>query len=225
MRRAPVAALALCAACGATTAYAHQGNPNYRSNVRSILPATPGLTAQILNFDDSLDLINHSGKTVVVYGYQHEPYLRILGNGTVQVNQRSPARFLNDQRFETVAVPASADPKAAPVWRTVDRTASYTWHDHRVHWMSTSLPPQVRDRKKRTKVFDWKVPASVGGRPASIRGTLFWQPRDEGGVPAGAIAGFAAFVLLSTAFVAVVRRRRAGADAGDPLARDSGEAW
>jgi hypothetical protein len=38
--------------------------------------------------------------------------------------------------------------------------------------MARTVPPQVKDEAERTKVFDWKVPLSVGGRPARLSGTL-----------------------------------------------------
>ena len=56
---------------------------------------------------------------VVVIGYQDEPYLRVGADGTVQVNDRSPARWLNEKRLADVPVPPSADPTAPPAWRTI----------------------------------------------------------------------------------------------------------
>jgi hypothetical protein len=209
MRRA----LALGAAAAlllAQSAAAHQGNPNYRSVVDSVTPAVKGLTLHVLNYDDRFELTNRSGQTVTIHGYDGEPYARVLANGTVEVNKRSPAYYLNDDRYADVKVPASADPKAAPQWSVVDKTGTVQWHDHRMHWMSKSMPPQVKDKSKRTKVFDYAVPLSVGGQPGAIRGTLFWQPGAGGGVPVGMIVGLVALVLVGLGAVVVVRRRRAG---------------
>jgi hypothetical protein len=94
------------------------------------------------------------------------------------------------------------------------------WHDHRMHWMSKSMPPQVKDKSKRTKVFDYAVPLSVGGQPGAIRGTLFWQPGAGGGVPVGMIVGLVALVLVGLGAVVVVRRRRASAETVE-----GAEAW
>jgi hypothetical protein len=224
-RRAVVAGAALLALLAAAPASAHQGNPNYRSVINGVSPAVPGLKLQILNFDDRLQLDNRTGKTVVVRGYQNEPYLRVLGNGTVQVNHNSPAFYLNNDRTSTGKVPANATPDATPDWQVVDRTGSYQWHDHRIHWMSSIPPQQVKDKSKRTKVFDWKVPVQVGATKASVNGTLFWQPKPGGGIPTGAIAALVVLALLGLGAVLVVRRRRGELDLPGDERGAQPEAW
>jgi hypothetical protein len=188
-------------------AEAHKGSPNYRSTVRSIQPAVAGLHAQVLNYDDRLQLINQSGTDVQIQGYDREPYARLLANGTVEVNKRSPSYYLNEDRYAQVTVPPQASAKATPQWTIVDKTGRFEWHDHRIHYMSKGLPPQVKDKGKRTKVFDWRVPIIAGGRHASLRGDLYWQP-SPGGLPRAALIALAAFVFGSIAFVETTRRRR-----------------
>jgi MYXO-CTERM domain-containing protein len=218
MRRALALGFAV-ALIAAPPAAAHQGNPHYRSIVDSITPAVKGLTLHVLNYDDRFELTNRSGRTVTVQGYDREPYARVLGDGTVEVNKRSPAYYLNDDRYADVKVPASADPKAPAQWTVVDKTGSLQWHDHRMHWMGRNMPPQVKDTSKRTKVFDYAIPLQVGGQPASIRGTLFWQPDAGGGAPIGAFVGLGALALLALGAVVVVRRRRSR----EPV--EGAEAW
>jgi hypothetical protein len=205
------AALVAVAVSGlvAPVAAAHQGNLNFRSHVRAIRPAVSGIDVQVLNFDDSLELDNNSGRTVIVRGYRGEPYARIAADGTVAVNHNSPAYYLNDDRFaEGVTVPASATPSATPDWQTVDKTGRFAWHDHRIHWMARSVPPQVKDQHRRTKVFDWKVPLSVDGKPGAIDGSLVWVGKHGGGVPIAAIVAIVLVLIGGPVFVAVVRRRR-----------------
>jgi hypothetical protein len=207
----------------ASVASAHQGNPNYRSIVDAVTPAVHGLKLQVLNYDDRFELTNRTGQTITVQGYNGEPYARVLANGTVEVNKRSPAYYLNDDRYADVKVPASADPKAAPQWTITDRTGILQWHDHRMHWMSQSLPPQVKDKSKRTKVFDYSIPLEVGGAPGSIKGTLVWQP-EQSSAPVGMFVGLGILAMIAIGGVALVRRRRAGrAEAATPKA--GAEAW
>src|SRR6185312_8238448 len=154
----PVAAIALALVCALAPAQAlaHGGNPNYRSEIDSFTPPLPGdVSIEVLDYDSYLQLLDQHGHEVMLYGYDGEPYARIEKDGTVQVNQRSPATYLNDSRFETdVTVPKSADPKAAPEWKTVDDSGTFIWHDHRMHWMIVNqLPTQVTDKSQKTKIF------------------------------------------------------------------------
>jgi len=226
--RAVAAGVALLALLAVPTAQAHQGNPNYRSVIDGIVPNTPGVKLQVLNFDDRLQLDNRSGKTITVQGYQREPYARLLADGTVEVNRNSPAYYLNNDRTSTGTVPPNAKPGAAPDWKIVDRTGSFQWHDHRIHWMSSIMPKQVTDKSKRTKVFDWKVPMQVGATKTNVTGTLFWQPKPGGGIPAAALIGLVALAVLGLGAVVVVRRRRGelgGPDESREGAHAGTEAW
>jgi hypothetical protein len=207
-------------------------NYDYRSYVTGITPSVPGVSLQVLEFADRLILTNHSGQTVTVLGYDKEPYGRVLANGTVQLNTRSPAYYLNQNFYGDVNVPASASSTATPHWTVVDRTGRLEWHDHRIHWMSPVLPPQVKNKAKRTKIFNWQVPIEVGTQQATVNGELFWTPARTS-APAAAIPVLVALVLLGLLFVLFVRRRRSGAADGgthtdDPSHEDDRprkEAW
>ena len=188
--RAVAAGAALLALLAVPAAQAHQGNPNYRSVIDGIIPNTPGVKLQVLNFDDRLQLDNRSGKTIMVQGYQREPYARVLGRRDRR-GQPQLARVLPQQRpHEHVHGAAEREARRARrSWKIVDRTGRFQWHDHRIHWMGTHPPQQVTDKSKRTKVFDWKVPMQVGATKANVTGTLFWQPKPGGGIPTGALIG------------------------------------
>lgn len=225
--------LAILAALSAT-ATAHQGDPRYRSILRGVDPEMSGVRVQVLNYDDRFELDNRSGETVLIYGYQREPYARISADGTVEVNRRSPASFLNDERYANVPVPAAVrrNPRAAPAWEVLDRTGRFEWHDHRMHWMARGIAPQVRDEGARTKIFDYRVPISVGGRAAAIGGTLWWVGEESGGgFPVAAVIALVAVALLAGLAVVVVRRRRGAAaggadgDAGGGGRSGGREAW
>jgi hypothetical protein len=210
------AALALPA-----VAQAHKGSPNYRSTVRAIRPTVPGLKAQVLNYDDRLELINQSGRDVEVRGYDGEPYARLLADGTVAVNKRSPSFYLNEDRYGQGTVPPTATPKAPPQWDVIDKTGRFEWHDHRIHFMSKTTPNQVKDKGKRTKIFNWRVPVVVAGRPVNLKGDLYWVP-SPGGIPRAALLGLCVFVFASVFFVEVVRRRRRQQSG---QSRKTSEAW
>jgi hypothetical protein len=191
-------------------ALAHQGSPNFLSEVNA---APPGVKVTVLSRDDRLLLQSTSGKTVVIEGYSDEPYARIDGDGTVWVNTDSQAYYLNEERDGQVPVPDGADSKGEPRWKQVSKTGRFEWHDHRMHWMSDGDPEQVKDKSVRTKVFDWKVPVNVDGRPGAISGTLFWTPTPGGSVPWVLIVGLTAAAIAVLVGVTVARRRRRPAEA------------
>ena len=51
-------------------ASAHQGDPNYQSVFRGLELNVPGLSLQVLGYDNQYELINKTGKPVTVLGYQ-----------------------------------------------------------------------------------------------------------------------------------------------------------
>lgn len=215
---------ALAAALFASSAFAHAGNPDYESLVEGVTPSIPGFSVVVLNGDDRLEAINHGSKTILIEGYNKDPYVRMASDGTVSVNVRSPAYYLNNDRDSDTPVPASADPKAAPQWKVVARDGRFQFHDHRMHWMSKNRPPQVKDTSVRTKIVDWKVPLHVGAADGAITGTLFWRG-SSGGPPAGAIVALALFLLASAGTVVVVRRRRRDDGSAPAPAKLREEAW
>jgi hypothetical protein len=212
IRGAAAAALAvLCVA--APAALAHEGNPNYRSEVRAIAPALPGLEARVRGYDDAIELVYDGEHPLVVEGYRSEPYLRFNPDGLVEVNRRSPAAYLNEDRFAKVELPDRADHRARPSWATVAENGRYDWHDHRIHWMGEgTLPPQVEDEGERTRVFGWEIPMASGGRPVEVRGTLTWLGNDEDGFPAAAGLTLGGALVGGALLVVVVRRRRSRAE-------------
>ena len=191
----------------AGTASAHGANSKFRSEFRSIQPAASGIRVDVLNYDDRLLMINRSGKTVAISGYEREPSARLRADGTVEVNRRSPTHYLNEERYGGTPVPQGADPKVPPQWQVISRTGRFEWHDHRIHWMSKALPTEVKDKKKETKIFDWRVPIRVGPKHAAITGTLYWKP-DDSSAPVAAFVALGGFCVLVGIVVVAVRARR-----------------
>jgi hypothetical protein len=217
MRRPLAAAVALFAltAAAPTAALAHQGNPNMKSVVRALQPRVDGISLQVLGGDDRFQLTNRSKETVLVQGYDKEPYARITSDGTVAVNHNSPAYYLNNDRYGAVTVPKTASAQATPDWQVLDKTGVFEWHDHRMHYMSRDVPPIVKDKTQRTKVFDYAIPIELGARQGQILGTLWWAPAKDGGAPVGAIVAFLVVLLGGVVAIVPARRRRGTGEDGD----------
>jgi hypothetical protein len=200
-------------ACPVAVAHGDGAALGYRSKVVRVTPSLSGLEVHVIDGDDQLELTNTGGREIVVEGYEGEPYLRFSREGVFE-NQRSPAAYLNDERFGNVEVPATADPKAPPDWKAVAAGVSYSWHDHRVHWMSPAYPRKVEEAKDvEHHVFDWKVPGTVDGERLAIAGSLDYVPPGEGGSSYVLVSWIAAALVLTAAAAGFVwffaRRRRA----------------
>jgi hypothetical protein len=219
-------AIALIACISASSASAHAGgNPDYRSVIDRVTPKVPGVTFEVLAYDAYIELRDQDGHEVVVYGYEGEPYARVLKDETVQVNERSPAYYLNETRFPVEqTVPPIANAKALPKWKTVSDSGIFLWHDHRMHYGSTATPPQVTDTSQKTKVFDYEVPLRIDGKKGAIDGTLYWVGSPNPSKLPFIIIG-AVIVLSGGALIFAVRRRRQRGDRPAEGDKPAKEAW
>jgi hypothetical protein len=149
---------------------------NFASNVRAIVPAVRGLSVHAVDLGNKLQLDNHTGRDVIVLGYDNEPYLRVGPGGAYQ-NDRSPAVYLNRTRTGNVPVPRSADPNAPPQWRKLGAGTTVAWHDHRAHWLASTNPPEVQsDPGARHLVQRWTVTLVRDGNRIAVRGDVVWIP-------------------------------------------------
>jgi hypothetical protein len=88
----------------------------------------------------------------------------------------------------------------------------------------------VKDKGRRTKIFDWSVPIQIGAQRGAINGELFWVPENSK-APVGAIVALIAIVAAGALLVLVMRRRRRQPPAAAPRGGDGGhdsgqrEAW
>jgi hypothetical protein len=195
----------------APVAAAHGGGGalGFRSSVTRVSPAVNDLTLTILDSDDRLELDNRTGKPIVIFGYQGEPYLAFR-DGKVYRNDRSPATYLNDDRFGQVELPPQADAKATPDWVEVGQRETYDWHDHRIHWMSKTLPPKIAAEKGTAQhVFDWTIPGTIDGQRFKISGSLDYQPPPAGAPMPLIIAGIVIVVVgMLAVLLKLIRERR-----------------
>ena len=172
------------------------GPTDYETSVVAVSPPTESIEVGVVGGDSFLQLAVEPGVEVVVLGYQQEPYLRFRSDGAVEENQRSPAAYLNADRFGGAAVPAGADPTLPPDWQPVGSGGRYAWHDHRAHWMSPEPPA---DRRPGDQIQAATVPLLVDGAPVEVSVVTEWLP-EPSRVPlvVGAVVG-GALVLLALA--------------------------
>lgn len=173
-------ALAVLVVAAGPAAADPAGPSDFRSEVTGVEPAVDGVAARIRGGDSFLELEVAAGVEVVVHGYQDEPYLRFLPDGTVERNRLSAATYLNEDRAGAVTVPADVtaameDPDTEPEWEAVADGGTYAWHDHRVHWMSKASPPVARGEQVGGAYDPWRVPITVDGQPAAVEGVLFYE--------------------------------------------------
>ncbi len=179
------------------------GPTDYRTDVIEIEPAAAGIEVRIIGGDSFVRLRAEPGVEVLVMGYRGEPYLRFAADGTVWQNERSPSRWLNDDRFGEAEIPPEAEPDAEPEWLAVASDGSYAWHDHRTHWMNPARPIGAEPGDT---ILEAVVPLVVDGRPTSIsvRSTLLPGPS----IVATAIGAVAALAAAAVAVSTARRRRR-----------------
>jgi hypothetical protein len=206
---AVVLSLALFAPAASAHPRAAGYSRGFQSKVLSVKP-NAGLEVTVVDGDDRLRVVNEGRRELVILGYDGEPYLRI-GPGGVYRNQRSPASYLNRDRFARVAVPLSADPRARPQWRRVSDRPEWQWHDHRIQWMASGPPVEVRaSPETRQTIFEWQVPGRLGPEAVTIAGRLDYEPVSGNSVSPlllAAVVGTGAAALLALGFLAVRLRR------------------
>ncbi|CAN5698899.1 hypothetical protein BH10ACT1_BH10ACT1_23780 [soil metagenome] len=157
---------------------------DYRSEILSVHPTLPkGVTVSVVGGDAFLELQVDRGHRVVVQDYQQAEgttppaYLRVRADGTVEVNDRSIAASINESRYGSNS--SSARPDEAPRWKVVGRDGRYTWHDHRIHWMSPRAPTAVAPDHRVDMGGTggtWTVDLRVDGTPVTVRGQLLLLP-------------------------------------------------
>lgn len=184
-RRAPRWLLAVIAGVVAAllpsgAAWAHEvggvGATNFATTLSALSPAVPGVSLAVVENGSRLELRNTTGREVVVRGYSDEPYARVGPDG-VWLNDSSPATYLNVDRFASTTVPADADPAAPPRWRKISDETVHRWHDHRIHWMLSTLPTAVAAAPTDPhRVSDWHVDLDYEGTVLSATGSLDWVP-------------------------------------------------
>src|SRR5690606_682829 len=129
----------------------------------------------VVGGDSFLRLRAEPGTEVVVLGYEGEPYLRYLPDGSVEENRRSPATVLNRTRYGAGGELSATDPPTEPERARVAGGGTYWWHDHRIHLMSEAEPPSLAGADS-GKIQDWSLDVVVDGAPVVVHGELTREP-------------------------------------------------
>ena len=141
------------------------GPTDYRSVFVDVDALPAGIDLDIVGGDSFVLLTVAPGITVDVVGYRGEPYLRFSSDGVVERNQRSPSRWLNEDRYGATDLPDVADHEAEPDWRVVANDGSFAWHDHRAHWMNAGRPPGAAAGDV---VLEATVPLVIDGESTAV---------------------------------------------------------
>lgn len=178
---------------------------NYESRIVDEAP-DDRVTVRIEGGDAFFVLEVEAGTEVLVPGYDNdddysdwqelEVYLRVLPDGTVQLNRNSEAYYANADRYGAAA-PSFVGAGVPPNWETVGSDGRVAWHDHRIHWMSPTPPASV-DTDAGDRVLEYDVPLVVDGELVVARGELDYLPeRNPAVVGLLALAGVVAGVLAT----------------------------
>ncbi|MBI5088706.1 MAG: hypothetical protein HZB15_07580 [Actinobacteria bacterium] len=194
----------------AQPALAHGGGDatsNYRTRILGVEPAVPGLSVHLFDVQGTIEITYDGPGTLVVVGYEDEPYLRI-GPGGVERNVHSPATYLNEDRYARVPQPPEADASLEPEWEQLSSGRTAAFHDHRTHWMSDVPPSQVDADPGEVFVIypRWEIPLSIDGSPAAIVGDLAWVPPPSG--PPWVTLGFVVAAIVGVALAMASRWQR-----------------
>ena len=148
---------------------------------------------------------------LTIFGYAHEPYLRITPAGLGE-NVRSVSAQLNQSLFGDLSQIQLA--QAPAVWQTRSASNTARWHDHRIHWMSAQRPPDVQAHPGRQQLIGhWTVHLQLDTQPIDLNGTLSWLPIKQTSLLAKLTIGIdialLAAVIAGLVFWQLRRSRRA----------------
>jgi hypothetical protein len=173
---------------------------NFHTRLKSVTPDVPGLHVKVVEAGSRLEVENRTGKELLVLGYKDEPYLRIGPDGVFQ-NRLSPATYINQTRKGKEPPPAAQNAKVGDTdWQKISSEPIARWHDHRIHWMLATNPPQVQANPDRRQeiIPEWTVTMKLGGtEPVAVKGDLVWEPGPSG------LPWFGLIVVLFAVVVAI----------------------
>lgn len=159
-----LASLLLSALALPACAMAHgNGQLPLHSVVTAVEPRRLPIEATTREQDyERLYLRNKGAQDLVVFDYQGEPYARV-----------TPDEVLLNTRLGMAG---------APRWMVYESEPAFAYHDHRAHWMGSSLPRRVDpSRDEVQEAYRWSVPIRYGERAGAIRGVVYYVPPSRPG--------------------------------------------
>jgi hypothetical protein len=168
----------------AAPAAAHAGSArviasDFRTRLLAVTPRVEGLEVRLVSNGKHVEVRNRTGKDVEVSGYSGEPYLRVTPSD-VYVNTRSATAYTNKTLDPKTAPPGVSPTKAdtgAPSWKRLRTEPVVNWHDHRTHWLPSTLPPAAAAAPdKKHRISNWTVNLTANGTPVRATGTLDYVP-------------------------------------------------
>lgn len=181
---------------------------NYRSRITAVAPAVPGLSVRLLDLGRKVQVTNRSAQTVLILGYQNEPYLRVGPAGTF-VNRKAPSYFLNRQASTATlrSVPKAYSATANPIWFRTGSGRTVTWPDRRTRQEGSDPPAVAANRGRQVAVSTWNLAMAHGGAPVTVTGSITYVPPPNGwgwlAVTVAALAVTAALGLLGRWHLAI----------------------
>lgn len=114
------------------------------TKVVSVTPQSNDFTIEAIENGERVRLTRTADKTIYVLGVDGELYIQISTQGAF-VNKKSATRLINQSTTTNKSVnqqtreykATSADPNEPPAWEKVSDSNTYSWHDHRTHYMGT----------------------------------------------------------------------------------------
>lgn len=200
------------APAGAALAHNGAGSSDYRVEITGWDGDHSGVDLRIVELGNRVELRRTTASTVIVLGYEGEPYLRLDATGVAE-NTTSPAHYLNSTRYGSTDPPASASATAPPTWKRLSTGNVIRWHDHRAHWMSNIPRADVVANPDVARVVIVASPVKlvIDGKPAAAIVRVTWLPKPLrwvwwgiGGALALAVATTFVFVSGADRLIAAV---------------------
>jgi hypothetical protein len=171
-RRVAAATAVLVATTAAPQARAHSGDPNVHARIDAVTPPLPGVTIVVRSgVADELLVVNTTPTPVEVLDANGVPFLRIAQHD-VEANFASKDWYLSNSPLGLAQPPRAT----TATWRTVSRTGSWGWFDHRLHDRARPLTPELRAARTTVRLADWTVPLRYGGRDVTVKGHVEYRP-------------------------------------------------